>query len=216
MVGSGKILVWGAGGHAVSAVDVLELCGFEVVGFIDDLNADAKGRSVLGGRVLGGREEIDSVRRSGVDQLYVAFGNNAKRVEACAFAADRGFRLPNLVHPRAIVSPRAALGRGIFLDAGVIVAAEARIGDFVVIFSGTTVSHESVLGRGALLSAGVHLGGATHVGEESFLGIGSITRDKIRIGRSVVVGAGSVVVDDVPDGVLVYGVPAKIVKRGAA
>jgi len=51
------------------------------------------------------------------------------------------------------------------------------------------------------------------VGCNSVIGYGAIVLPGVTIGDNVVVGAGSVVARDVPDGVVVVGNPAKIVKK---
>jgi acetyltransferase-like isoleucine patch superfamily enzyme len=43
--------------------------------------------------------------------------------------------------------------------------------------------------------------------------MGAIIIDHIRVGSHSVIGAGSVVIEDVPDHVLVVGAPAKIIKK---
>lgn len=47
------------------------------------------------------------------------------------------------------------------------------------------------------------------VGEESFIGARSIIMPGIKIGNNCVVGAGSVVTHDIPDVIVVCGIPAK-------
>lgn len=49
------------------------------------------------------------------------------------------------------------------------------------------------------------------VGEYSFLGYGVTILPGVTIGKNCVIGAGSVVTKDVPDGMVVAGVPAKII-----
>jgi acetyltransferase-like isoleucine patch superfamily enzyme len=46
--------------------------------------------------------------------------------------------------------------------------------------------------------------------------MGAVVIDHITIGSHSVIGAGAVVTKDVPDHVLVVGVPARIVKEGIA
>jgi len=48
------------------------------------------------------------------------------------------------------------------------------------------------------------------VGDLSWIGIGASVRQLVRIGGGVMVGAGAVVIADVPDGVTVAGVPARV------
>ena len=50
------------------------------------------------------------------------------------------------------------------------------------------------------------------VGDEAWLGFGVIILSGVHIGNGAAVGAGSVVIDDIPDGAVATGNPAKIVK----
>lgn len=54
-------------------------------------------------------------------------------------------------------------------------------------------------------------GGIT-IERDAWIGVGVTVLDGVRIGKGAVIGAGSVVIKDVPDGAVVMGVPACIVK----
>jgi acetyltransferase-like isoleucine patch superfamily enzyme len=58
----------------------------------------------------------------------------------------------------------------------------------------------------------LHAKGPIIVDNDAWLGVGVIVLSGIRIGKGAVVGAGAVVTHDVPDGAVVAGVPASIVK----
>jgi acetyltransferase-like isoleucine patch superfamily enzyme len=51
------------------------------------------------------------------------------------------------------------------------------------------------------------------VGQATTLEVGTITAGGVRIGADSVVGAGSVVLHDIPDGVLAYGAPVKVIRE---
>jgi len=53
--------------------------------------------------------------------------------------------------------------------------------------------------------------GCIEVQDEAWLGYGAIVLDGVTIGKGAVVGAGSVVKDDVPEGAICAGVPAKVI-----
>ena len=53
--------------------------------------------------------------------------------------------------------------------------------------------------------------GTIEIGEYSFIGANTTILPGVKIGNHVVVGAGSVVTRDIPDGMVVAGVPAKVV-----
>ncbi len=50
------------------------------------------------------------------------------------------------------------------------------------------------------------------MGEGTHIGIGACVLPNINIGKWSIIGAGAVVIEDVPDNVIVVGNPAKILK----
>ena len=51
------------------------------------------------------------------------------------------------------------------------------------------------------------------IGDEAWLGVGTTILSGVKIGNGAVIGAGSVVSNDVPDGAIAVGVPARIQKN---
>jgi acetyltransferase-like isoleucine patch superfamily enzyme len=51
------------------------------------------------------------------------------------------------------------------------------------------------------------------IGDNCFIGAGSTIIPKINVGKNSIVAAGSVVIKDVPENVMVAGVPSKIKKN---
>lgn len=70
-----------------------------------------------------------------------------------------------------------------------------------------------VLGERVTVGHQVMLHGCT-VGDESLIGIGAVVLNGARIGRHCIVGAGALVTEgkEFPDGSLIVGVPAKVVR----
>lgn len=54
--------------------------------------------------------------------------------------------------------------------------------------------------------------GGIMIDDDAWIGYGSIVLDGVRIGKGAVIAAGSVVTRDVPDGAVVAGIPARIIK----
>jgi acetyltransferase-like isoleucine patch superfamily enzyme len=113
------------------------------------------------------------------------------------------------IHPWAMVSPSAMIGRGTVVFPGAVVHTGAVVGAHVVINTGVIVEHDAELSDGVNLSPGVKSGGRIVIGEGTFVATGATLAPRVRIGAWSVIGAGSVVVDDIPDRVLAYGVPAR-------
>jgi len=123
---------------------------------------------------------------------------------------DLEFELPVIVHPGAVVSRLAAVGTGTVIFAQVAINAGTSIGSGCIVNTGATVDHDCRLGDGVHIAPGANLAGNVMVRDRSWIGIGSAVLQGTSIGRDVVVGAGSVVLQDVPDAVTVYGVPARV------
>jgi sugar O-acyltransferase (sialic acid O-acetyltransferase NeuD family) len=193
--------------------DLVRARGYHVAGFVD-ANAAKHGREVEpgGARVVIGQDEFLNIVRTcgcypeGIDAVALAIGDNRARqrslllLETCS--------LPSLVHPSAVVSPSARLGRGTVVFAGAVINAAACIGEAVIINSSAVVEHDCVVADGAHVSPGAVLAGGVQLGERSWVGAGATVLTGIEIGADVTVGAGAVVIRDVPDGTIVAGVPA--------
>lgn len=97
--------------------------------------------------------------------------------------------------------------------AGVVVNTGSVIGADVILNTGCTVDHHNRIGDHAHIAPGVHMGGEVEVGEGALVGIGATVMPRKRIGAWSVVGAGTLVTRDVPDGVVVVGAPARVVRE---
>lgn len=210
-------LVWGAGGHGKVVADIVRARGDTVYGFVDSTPSKL-GKQVEPG---GGRVELAEdaflaalAREPGeawpFDEVALGIGDNRARLER--LASLRAFAVPPLVHPTAVVSAGARLGRGTVVFAGAVVNAGARIGDAVIVNTGAIVEHDCALGDGVHVSPGAVLSGGVTVGPRSWIGAGSVVIQQITIGADAIVGAGAVVIRDVPDGARVVGNPARIIR----
>ncbi|HMH50427.1 MAG TPA: acetyltransferase [Candidatus Acidoferrum sp.] len=208
-----RVVVWGAGGHALVVADILRLTtGLELVGFLDD-DAGRRGEAFGGLKILGGQRDLQALRRDGVEKAAIAFGDCAGRLAAVDVVVDAGLELHTAVHPRAIVADSAVVGAGTVVAAGAIIGVAARIGRAVIVNTAASIDHECEVDDGAHIGPGARLGGRVVVGRGAWVGIGATVRDRITIGEASLIGAGAVVVRDVPARVVAYGVPASI-RRG--
>lgn len=102
------------------------------------------------------------------------------------------------------IHPGATIGRRFFIDhgAGVVIGETAIIGEDVTLYHGVTLGGTSWKPgkRHPTLESGVLVGAGAKI-------LGPIT-----VGRGARVGANSVVIEDVPPGMTVVGIPGKVVK----
>ncbi|MDD2852003.1 MAG: acetyltransferase [Desulfuromonadaceae bacterium] len=204
-----RVVIWGASGHARVVADVVRLEGcFELRGFIDDV--DQKPREFLGLPVFGGCEALGRLKADGVSHIILGFGNCEARLKLSEVVLKEGFSLASAIHPHAVIAADASIGDGTVIAAGSIINPGSRVGANVIINTRASVDHDCEIADGAHICPGVTLGGYVMVGKAAWVGIGSIVSDHVNIGSRALIGAGSVVVSDIPECVVAYGVPARI------
>lgn len=200
------ILVYGAGGHAKSVMEIiLQNKGHVIAGIIDD-NPALAGMEILGERVLGGQSRLIKLAEAGVELAANGVGgilDIGVRVRVCRILEKAGFALPVLVHPRATVEPSARLTEGVQVFANAYVGAEAMLGNHCMINTSAVVSHDCVIGEYAHIAPGALLAGHIHVGERTLVGMGVTTAVGIKIGAGARIGNSAKLLADVPDKMII-------------
>jgi sugar O-acyltransferase (sialic acid O-acetyltransferase NeuD family) len=208
------LLLIGASGHAHALLALLYRQGvFQPVGLIDSFQP--AGMRAHGLPILG--SEADAPRLCelhGVQNLLVAVGDNFRRQEITQRLHQQlpDAFFPALVDPTAVVAADAQLAPGVVVMAMAHVGAGCTLGPGSLINTQASLDHDSNLGEFSSLAPGAITGGRVHVGERSFIGLGAQLVHGITIGADTVVGAGSLVLKDLPAGVVGYGSPARVIR----
>lgn len=209
-----KLLVWGTSGHARVVVDIiLQGNHYEIFGFLDDGCSGQQGESFLGAPILGGQEQLDTLVAKSVEHIILGVGDSHARLSLSRLACEKGFILATAIHPSAVIASDVEIASGTVIAAGAVINPATRIGRNVIVNTSSSVDHDCVIEEGAHICPGVHLAGNVMVGRSTWVGIGSTVINRVRIGAGSMIGAGSVVICDIPDGVVAFGVPAKVIRK---
>lgn len=170
--------------------------------FVDDHRRG----DVQGVRVLH-PDELDAA-----DRIVFAVGSPQLRRQLAERFSGRP--LATVISDSALVSPSAVVGEGAMLCDYVAINNSVRIGRHFQCNTFAQVSHDCVIGDFVTFSPRVTCNGSVHVGDGVFVGAGAVIRNgsaerPLRIGAGAVIGMGAVVIEDVPGGALVTGVPAR-------
>lgn len=209
-----EIIFWGASGHALVLHDFIGNAGYRLVALFDrnaDLQSPLTGITVYPGAEF--QSWISNHGRKTAFALAIGGSDGADRMKLFSILSKAGLEAPVLIHPQASVSKGSHLGAGSQVLAGACLVTHAQLGKACILNTRSSVDHECILGDGVHIAPGATLAGCVEVGEHSFIGTGSVVLPRIKIGKNVIIGAGSLVTKDIPDHVVAYGHPAKIIRQ---
>lgn len=196
------ILVYGAGGHAKSGMEIiLQNDVYSIAGIVDD-DKHLVGKQVLGISVLGTRALLPALIEHGVKLAANGVGgiiDIGVRARIFKLLESAGFAFPALIHPRATVEPSAKVGEGVQVFANAYVGSEAVLHPKCMVNTNAVVSHDCEIGAYTHIAPGALLAGHVIVGERTLIGMGVTTTIGIKIGSGVRIGNAAIILADVPD-----------------
>lgn len=119
----------------------------------------------------------------------------------------------NVIHQGLELSETSKLGRGVLINSKVSIAAHSCIGDFVSVNRHVSIGHHTLIEDFCSINPGTNIAGNVKIGKGSTIGMGTNILQGVKIGENSVIGAGSVVTKDIPDNVIAYGSPCKIIRN---
>jgi sugar O-acyltransferase (sialic acid O-acetyltransferase NeuD family) len=201
-----NVVVYGAGGHGKVVGEILAAMGRSFDGFIDD-DVALFGKTVLGLRISAADEWLKAHPGS---RIALGIGDNRAREQSARRVNQHGCVVVSAIHPAATVSKSAIVAEGVVIMAIAVLNADCRVAEGAIINTGAIVEHDVHIGRYSHISPNAVMGGGSRVGAYAHIGMSASILPLKRVGEGCIIGAGAVVVEDVPDGQIAYGVPARI------
>ena len=200
-----RTVIYGTGGHAKIIKEILNLQNICISCFMDFAPEKT---SFLDTKVI--HENSLENENKPFDKVIIAIGKNSIRRKVTELFNKHNIPFIKAVHPEAIVSKSSQIGKGTVIVACARIAPNVTIGESVIVNTGALVDHDSTLHSFSQVAPNVTICGNVTVGEMSYIGAGATVIQGITIGSNCMIGAGAVVTKDVPDNVLVVGIPAAI------
>jgi len=205
------IFVLGSSGHTKVVIDVIEQEGrYRIAGVLDPHRSI--GERFFGIEVVGQESELpDLLTRFPDAEVLVTIGDNTvrKRVMDSVEALPVPVPFATVVHPSAQIGREVELGAGTVVMASTTINPGTHVGRGVIVNTGANVDHDCDY---VSIAPGATLGGNVKVGSRGVVSLGASVKHGISIGANTVVGAGAVVLKDVPDNLVAYGVPAATIR----
>ena len=147
----------------------------------------------------------------------VAIADSQAREKIAERMKEKGYESCTLIDRTAIFHSNSTLGEGAILSHLAIVTANTNIGKYFHGNYRSYVAHDCSVGDyvtfapGASCNGNVEIADHVYVGSNATIKQGSM-KHRIHIGKNSIIGMGAVVIDDVPENVVVVGNPARVIR----
>lgn len=206
------LYIFGASGLSREVADIALDVGYTVVKFIDMVDGEDE---ITGFEIV----SEDSIVELDKEKVEFVIGVGESELREKIYTKFPKLNYINIIHPSVTFGKKQLeainLQRGNIICAGARFTNNIKMGDFGLYNLNITVGHDCTIedfvtiSPGANISGNVLLKNCTYIGTGATVLQGKSIDRKLVIGRGSVVGAGAVVVKDVPENVIVKGIPAK-------
>lgn len=210
---------------------------YEIARYIKEAKKTTPVKAYISGDL--GSSDFGNMDVYGADKFYVIFGESNEVSNFIIKHRDKidKFKLENdrrnsaiplmdmlnvdaRIEPGAIIRDKVCIGKNAVIMMGAVINIGAEIGEGAMIDMNAVVGARGKIGKRAHLGAGAVVAGVleppskepSEIGDDVLVGANAVILEGVKVGKGAVVAAGSVVVEDVPEGVVVAGTPAKIIK----
>ncbi len=206
------LVIIGAGGMGRTIYDMArENAGFGkdfiIKGFIDDNTHSLEGfmnyPPILG--------TIFDYKIQPNDIFVCSIGGESRR-KCMESIISRGGEFMTMIHPSSRIGTNVHIGRGCYIGAFTTIAADAYIGDYNFIQTNTIIGHDVHIGKWNRIDSFVMCVGGTKIGDGCMIHTHAMLNHNVEVGNGAHIGACSFVVNCVPEGVTVFGNPARRLK----
>lgn len=189
-----KIILIGAGGHAVSCIDVIESSKkYEIYGLVDKL----KNKYIKVGnkkyKIFSEDLVLKKIRKN-VKNILICIGTNIKKRNKLFFKfKNKGFKFPVIKSPKAYVSKFTKIKEGTIIMHGAIINANTSIGSNCIINSKSLIEHDVVIGDNSHVSTAAVINGHVKIEKNCFIGSNSTIIPSIKITKNSFIKASSLI-----------------------
>ncbi len=190
-----KLVLFGAGGHAVSCIDVIETTRrYELIGIYDQDN-ERKNSYLINYKILGNEQDfLDNPNRKYFALIAFGFIKNPNiRLNLINQFIQLGINCATVLSPFAYISKRASVGSGTIAMHGSTVNSTVLIGNHCIINSNALIEHGSLIGSNCHISTGAIINGDVNIGENCFIGSGAVLFPGVHVPNNSIIPAGAVI-----------------------
>jgi sugar O-acyltransferase (sialic acid O-acetyltransferase NeuD family) len=213
-------VIVGARGSGLKALQILEDRiddgdrSLNIIGFVDD-DPGLVGEAFYDYPVLGDGAWLAARAAAQSIAVVCAIGDPLARHKAIGRLSGTDAAFPNAIHPSAQVSRRAVVGHGNLMSQNVVLQAGVRVGDFNAFNMAAVFGPLAEVRSYCTINSQVMLASGTIADDYCYVGMGAKVNYRLHLGRGTKVGANAFVTKSTDPWTTVFGLPAKVIRRGS-
>lgn len=209
------MLIVGAKGFAKEILHILEQNNeMNQVAFYDDVNLNNIDRIFNKFPIIKSINDAENYFKTIDNKFTIGIGNPVLRYNMYQkFTDANGVFTSTISRNTDMGEYEISIGNGCNILSGVKISNGVEIGMGCIIYYNSIITHDVQIGQFVEISPGATLLGGCKIGDFTHIGSGAIILPYTRIGKNVVIAAGAVITKDVPDNVMVAGVPGVVKKH---
>jgi sugar O-acyltransferase (sialic acid O-acetyltransferase NeuD family) len=179
---------------------------------LDD-DVSKHGKSLVDVPIEGSLDLLSGVGGEAACVVNLVARTTSKRRAVYARLQEFGLPFASLRHPDIDVMGTTLVADDIVAYHHATLGPEVSIDTDSVVFMGAIVGHECKVGRHCIIGANAVLNARVRLHDGVYVGTNATVLPEVTVGSWATIGAGSVVIQDVPPGATVMGVPAQVIAR---
>ena len=193
-----NIILVGAGTHANSCIDVIELeKKYKIFGLVDNERKKKVGEY----KIIGKDKDLKKIRKT-IKYAIICLGfihDFNLRNNIYLNLKKLRFKIPNIISPISYVSKKSKIGFGTMIFHEALINSNVTIGNNSIINTKSLIEHDVKIGNNCHISTGVIVNGNSKIGDNTFIGSGSVISNNIKIGKNCFIKMKSRVIKNVPN-----------------
>lgn len=171
------------------------------------------------GTIIGEWSVVEPILKNNSDKISDVHIKNDRRNSAVPMIDLKGIN--SRIEPGVFIRETAEIGNNCIIMMGSVINVGAVIGDETMIDLNVVIGGRALIGKKCHIGAGSVIAGVIEppsakpviIEDCVVIGANAVILEGVRVAKNAVVAAGAVVTEDVPEGMVVAGTPAKIIKK---
>ena len=190
-----KIALFGAGGHAVSCIDIIETeKKFTIECILDKYPVK---KHLANYKIIQENDlNIENLKKKKIKNVVICIGQiktSKIRNELFYKLKKKGFNFPVIKSPRSIISKRSKIEEGSIVFHNCVINADAHIGKNCIVNTSSLIEHGVKIGDNCHISTGAIINGDCVIGSDTFIGSGSILKQGLKLKSKTFIKMGSII-----------------------